>query len=163
MLFFMEEYMVKKYHVPFLGLPFEVWQAGPVVKDLFIDLSDGPFLLEDYIATDIHDGGVYIRAIRDFDDAEFSECEIEMMDAVLCKYGTKTAKQLVAEVHKKGSLWYEAAKSHQLLDAFRKHECNSSDYQINFAEALAPCAAESYMESLETHQVADRLKTQAYV
>lgn len=45
LLYLMEEYMVKRYHVPFLALPFEVWQAGPVVKDVFIDLSDGPYIL----------------------------------------------------------------------------------------------------------------------
>lgn len=45
----MEEYMVKRYHVPFMGLPFEIWQVGPVAKDIFIDLSDGPFLLKDFV------------------------------------------------------------------------------------------------------------------
>ena len=40
LLFLMEEYMVKRYHVPFLALPYEVWQAGPVAKDIFIDLRN---------------------------------------------------------------------------------------------------------------------------
>ena len=40
LLYLMEEYSVKRFQTPFLGLPFEVWQAGPVVKDLFIDLSE---------------------------------------------------------------------------------------------------------------------------
>lgn len=43
LLYLMEERMVLRYHVPFLGIPFEVWQAGPVAKDVFIDLSDGPY------------------------------------------------------------------------------------------------------------------------
>ena len=34
LLYFMEEYSVKRFHTPFLGLPFEVWQSGPVVKDV---------------------------------------------------------------------------------------------------------------------------------
>ena len=46
LLYLMEERMALKFHVPFIGIPFEVWQAGPVAKDVFIDLSDGPFLLK---------------------------------------------------------------------------------------------------------------------
>lgn len=52
LLYLMEEEMVLYYHVPFLGLPYEVWQAGPVSKDVFIDLSDGPYLLKDYVTTE---------------------------------------------------------------------------------------------------------------
>lgn len=50
LLYFMEEYSVRRYHTPFLGLPFEVWQAGPVVKDVFIDLSETPVILDGYVA-----------------------------------------------------------------------------------------------------------------
>ena len=46
LLYLMEERMALKYHVPFIGIPFEVWQAGPVAKDVFIDLSDGPYISE---------------------------------------------------------------------------------------------------------------------
>ena len=36
LLYLMEEHMALKYHVPFIGMPYEVWQAGPVAKDVFI-------------------------------------------------------------------------------------------------------------------------------
>ena len=29
--------MALKYHVPFIGMPYEVWQAGPVASDLFLE------------------------------------------------------------------------------------------------------------------------------
>ena len=75
LLFLMEEYMVKRYHVPFMGLPFEIWQAGPVAKDIFIDLSDGPFLLKDFVKTEVQKDATYIRAIKPFCDDEFADCE----------------------------------------------------------------------------------------
>ena len=78
-------------------------QAGPVAKDVFVDISDGPFLLKDFIKTSYHDGGIFVEATTDFDDGKFSECEIEMMDEVLAKYGSKTAAELVAETHKPGN------------------------------------------------------------
>lgn len=35
LLYLMEERMVLIYHVPFLGIPYEVWQAGPVAHISF--------------------------------------------------------------------------------------------------------------------------------
>ena len=84
--------MVMRYHVPFLALPYEVWQAGPVAKDIFIDLSDGVSLLNDYVRTEMVDNGTYIVAVKSFCDDEFSDCEIEMMDASIKKHGHKTAR-----------------------------------------------------------------------
>lgn len=51
----------------------------------------------------------FIEAIADFDDSEFSKCEIEIMDYVLVRYGNMTASDLFLETCKKDSLWYRAA------------------------------------------------------
>lgn len=163
LLYLMEERMVLKYHVPFLGIPYEVWQAGPVAKDVFIDLSDGPYLLKDYVKTEMHHTGTYIVSVKPFDDDEFSDCEIEMMDDVLHKYGKMTASELVEETHKKGTLWYLEASQSGLLEAFRNHECNNSDLCIDFTKAMTPCAAEFYRESLDFHQTANILNISAHV
>lgn len=159
----MEERMALKYHVPFIGIPFEVWQAGPVAKDVFIDLSDGPYLLKNFVKTDFKDGGTFIEAIADFDDSEFSECEIEMMDEILAKYGNMTASDLVSETHKEGTLWYRIAVRTGLLEAFNKHECNNSDKQIDFTEAMADCVADDYRESLNIRQTANLLNAESHV
>lgn len=163
LLYLMEERMALKYHVPFIGLPFEVWQAGPVAKDVFVDLSDGPFLLKGFVKTTIRDGGIYVDAISDFDDSEFSECEIEMMDDVLAKYGNMTASELVAVTHKQGGPWHQAAARAGLLEAFDRHECNNSDVQIDFAESMSPCAADDYRDSLAIRQTANQLNVEANV
>lgn len=163
LLYFMEEYMVKRFHTPFLALPYEVWQAGPVAKDVFIDLSDGPYILKDFVKTEVRDNGIYILPNTAFCDDEFSEVEIEMMEEVLHKYGNMTASQLVTETHKQDTLWYNVAKKYDLLEPFAKHECNNSDYRIDFSLALAPCVAEAYRESLAIKQTATILKAEANV
>ena len=163
LLYLMEERMVLKYHVPFLGIPYEVWQAGPVAKDVFIDLSDGPYLLKDYVKTEILHAATYIVSVKPFCDDEFSECEIDMMDAILHKYGKMTAAELVNETHKKGTLWYKEASQSGLLEAFQNHECNNSDIKIDFTKAMTPCAAEYYQESLDIHQTANLLSISAHV
>ena len=162
LLYLMEERMVLRYHVPFLGIPYEVWQAGPVAKDVFIDLSDGPYLLKDYVRTEMLHGATYIVAAKSFSDDEFSECEIEMMDDILDKYGKMTAAELVNETHRKGTLWYREASENGLLEAFQKHECNNSDLKIDFTKAMAPCAAAYYRESLDVRQTANLLNTNAH-
>ena len=163
LLFLMEEYMVKRYHIPFLALPYEVWQAGPVAKDVFIDLSDSGELLQDFVITEIRENGMYIKGIRPFCDDEFSDCEIEMMDEIIKKHGHKTAKQLVEEVHKEGSLWYEVAKENGLLEDFANGVSNNSSCLIDFSRGLSDCAKEYYQESLAIHQTANILKAQANV
>lgn len=162
LLYLMEERMALKYHIPFIGIPFEVWQIGPVAKDVFVDLSDSPYLLKNFVKTDFKDGGTFIEAIADFDDNEFSECEIEMMDEILAKYGNMTASDLVSETHKEGTLWYRTAVRTGLLEAFNKYECNNSDQQIDFTEEMTDCAAEDYRESLNIRP-ANLLNTESHI
>lgn len=163
LLYLMEERMALKYHIPFIGIPFEVWQIGPVAKDVFVDLSDSPYLLKNFVKTDFKDGGTFIEAIADFDDNEFSECEIEMMDEILAKYGNMTASDLVSETHKEGTLWYRTAVRTGLLEAFNKYECNNSDQQIDFTEEMTDCTAEDYRESLNIRQTANLLNTESHI
>jgi len=156
LLYLMEERSALKYQQPFLAIPYEVWQAGPVPKDIFIDLSDGPVLLSSYVETEpvkLDDGktALYVHPIAAFDDSDFSAYEIRLMDEVLKEYGDKTATELVDIVHKENTLWYQIAKEHGLLEAFKNHESNNSDYVIDFAKAMLPCAADYYREALAIH------------
>lgn len=112
--------------------------------------------------TDFRNGSVFIETIADFDDNEFSECEMEMMDEVLAKYGDMTAADLASETNKKDSLWYRTAERTGLLGAFNKRECNNSNKRINFAEVMTDYAAEDYRESLNIRQTANLLKAESY-
>ena len=119
--------------------------------------------MKNYIKTENHHSGTYITPVRSFCDDEFSECELQLMDEVLQKYGKMSASELVEETHKKGTLWYQEASQNGLLEAFQNHECNNSDLRIDFTKAMTPCAAEFYNESLDLHQTANNLSIAAYV
>ena len=56
LLYLLEECYVKKYSIPLLDIDFEVWQAGPVNREVYIELSDTPIMLNGYIET-IPEGG----------------------------------------------------------------------------------------------------------
>lgn len=159
LLYLMEEHFALRYQMPFLGIPFEVWQAGPVAKDVFVDLSDGPVLLSDYVAVEQDGMGQFIVPKGGFDEDEFSRNELKVMQDVIARFGGMSASELVQYTHRPGSLWYNEAKEHGLLDAFEKKCCNSSDVIIDFTKAMTPCDADFYAENLEMHRASNHYGT----
>lgn len=149
LLYFMEEYSVVRFKTPFLGLPFEVWQAGPVVKDVFVDLSEIPVLLDGFVERVQVDGSTYVKAASEFSDDEFSDNDMVVMDDVIARYGKKTATELVQLTHKEGSPWWKVAKEHGLLEAFEQKLMNNSDYEIDLSLELPECSKDFYKENLE--------------
>lgn len=158
LLFLMEERMVQQYHVPFLAIPFSVWHLGPVSVDVFEELSDGPTLLDDYISILQSGNGIKVLCKRAFDDDEFSDAELLVMDAVMDKYGHMTSDQLVAETHKVGSLWQVTAKEHGLLDDFAAKRANSSTVVLDMGRQLCPDARAYYDEVLATRMMANQMQ-----
>lgn len=158
LMYLLERDSIIKYNTPFFGIKFEVWQAGPVAKDIFIDLSDSPVLLREYITTHSRDGGTYIEAKREFIDDEFSDNDIEIMEHVIKAYGGKTAKQLVTLLHKSSTAWYDAAKKNGLLEAFNANRLNHSDVEVDFTHYLTGCNAERYLEVKEVMESFNALK-----
>jgi len=158
LLYLMEESMVQKYHVPMLAIPFSVWRLGPVSVDVFEELSDGPVLLSDFIALEFNGQGIRVTPKREFTDDEFSDAELQVMEQVMEKYGWMNSEQLINETHKNGSLWYETAKEHDLLEDFEQKRANSSNIIIDMGRHLCPDHREYYQEILENRQIANLLR-----
>ena len=158
LLYLMEENMVQKYHVPMLAIPFSVWRLGPVSVDVFEELSDGPVLLSDFIALEFNGQRIRVTPKREFTDDEFSDAELQVMEQVMEKYGWMNSEQLINETHKNGSLWYETAKEHDLLEDFEQKRANSSNIIIDMGRHLCPDHREYYQEILENRQIANLLR-----
>lgn len=160
LLYLFEEEMVKKYHIPFFGIPYFVWVYGPVQNDVFVDLSDGPILFGNYIAK--AENGMFVPNAS-FDEDEFSDAELNIMESVIEEYGQKPASQLVAFLHKDGSLWYKAAKRYGLLESFNSREANNSSIEIDFSELLDEEGKEHYLDTLSMYQASNEMKISSYV
>lgn len=160
LLFLMEERMVQKYHVPMLSIPYSVWRLGPVSVDVFEELSDGPVLLADFVTLQFNGQGIMVKPSRDFDEDEFSDAELEVMAEVMEKYGDMNSDQLIAETHREGSLWFETAKEHGLLEDFDQKRANTSSVIIDMARFLSPADREYYEESRELHESANRMRVE---
>ena len=158
LLFLMEERMVQQYHVPFLALPFSVWRLGPVSVDVFEELSDGPVLLDDYISIQMNGTCIKVIGKREFDDEEFSDAELAVMESIMKKYGNMTSEQLISETHKEGSLWQLTAQEHDLLDDFNSKRANSSTVILDMGRQLCPDAREYYEEALTNRQNANLMQ-----
>ena len=164
LLYIMESTMVRKYRVPFLAIPYEVWKWGPVQKDLYADLSDHLFLMKDYISAYTSDDRKYFKAKVDFCDDEFSQIELNVMDEVLQAYGKMSATQLERLLHKPNSLWYKLAEKNNVLDSFADGTCNNTEIKIDFSELLrSPAEKEEYKENLAIQRTANILNAHVNV
>ena len=160
LLYLMEELSVRQYNTPFLGIPFSVWRLGPVSVDVFEELSDGPVILGDFITLQFNGQGVRVTPVagREFNDDEFSDNDISVMEKVMKKYGDMDSEALIALTHKEGSLRYETAKEHGLLQDFEQKRANSSNIVIDMARGLCPDARNMYEETLEIRDFANRMR-----
>ncbi len=155
LLYLLEESYVKRYSIPFLEIEFEVWQAGPVARDIFIELSDSPDLLHNFIKISKTAEATYIKPIINFCDDEFSDNEIEMLETVVEKFGRLSASELVHLTHRKSSNWYHVAKQNNLLHLFEKGLTKSSDEKIDFSWYLDEENKTIYNAQIEHNKLID--------
>ena len=158
LLFLMEENMIQRYHVPFLGIPFSVWRMGPVSVDVFEELSDGPTLLEEYIILQFNGQGIKVAPKKIFEEDEFSNAELEMMERVMAKYGHMNSEELIKETHRDGGLWKITAEEKGLLEDFEQRRANSSNVVIDMGRQLCSDARAFYNETLEVRQAANLMR-----
>ena len=119
------------------------------MKDVFIDVSETPVLLDGYVTKEVVGDATYILPAKSFVDDEFSDNDLLVMDEVMKKYGDKTAKELVGITHRKGSLWYMVAERNNLLASFENKLMNNSDCVIDFAEELTETGKDFYRDQID--------------
>lgn len=159
LLYFLDEISIKKFAVPFIGLNYEVWQFGPVAQDVFIDLSDNPVMLKEYISIKkeyvkaLGNDVTFIKPLKQFSDDEFSSNDFEVLEYVVEHLGGLSALELTELTHKPTSLWFKNAKENNLLEAFDKGLLNASNCLIDFTQLLDQYKTEIYNNYIETKQI----------
>ena len=110
LIYLIEELSIKKYGSPFFNIRFDVWKLGPVSRDLYVEVTSEPELLEPYIIKESSKGAVFIKPKKPFSDDEFSDREISLLQDIVKVYGNYSADQLIALTHRKHSPWYITAE-----------------------------------------------------
>lgn len=133
LLFLLEEASIKKYGHPFFGIDFQIWKLGPVVKDIYIDLSEEHLeLLSDYIKRDETNSSVFTGK-ADFNDDEFSDNDIHLLKTISDFAKDKSASVLVKHTHSPNSLWRKSAINNGVLELLEKELTNNTEFNIDFS------------------------------
>ncbi len=160
LLFLLEEKSIKDLGVPFFGFEFKVWQFGPVVGEVYNDLNDRDLpLLSRYIKR-VEANTDEFEAVTEFNDDEFSENDIYLMNEIVAFARNKTATDLVNVTHGKNSLWLKAAKENDLIEGFENKTITTTDIIIDFSSLIQDddYLKERYESSLEYFQFNNLLK-----
>ncbi len=131
LVFIIEEISIKKYGLPFFDLRFDVWKLGPVSKDLFVELSEEPVLLADFIRREVNENNTFIYPKKAFSDDEFSDLEIELLKQISERFLYCTASELISVTHRKDSPWFKTASEHGVLELLESGQLNTTDIEIN--------------------------------
>lgn len=160
-LFLLEEASIKKYGYPFFGIDFQIWKLGPVAKDIFIDLSEEPpFLLSGYIARDENNPS-YFKSFRDFNDDEFSDNDIELLQIISSFVKDKNASTLVNITHSQNSLWRKSAIKNGVMELLEDELINSTEFNVDFSLLFEnnSIMIEKYAEMKENLEFSKHLKS----
>lgn len=135
LLFLIDQEAVLEKGIPITWLEYKAWKLGPVPQDLFYSKNDGYNKFSDYISFEKKKGNnsVLVKPVKDFDDSEFSEWDLEIIDRVLNQYGQKTAGQLIFLTHEKDSLWDKTVKKAGIKFSA---DNRTSDKVLNFLELI---------------------------
>lgn len=133
LLYLIEEKSIKKFGYPFFGVDFQLWQFGPVLKDIYIDLSEETLqILNAYIARATYDNNIFV-ANAEFNDDEFSDDNIYLLESIANFAKHKTARDLVDFTHNENSLWKLSALKNGVYEKLESKAIKSTEYLIDFS------------------------------
>ncbi|MFP5040488.1 Panacea domain-containing protein [Parasediminibacterium sp. JCM 36343] len=160
LLFLLEENSIEEFGVPFFGFDFKVWQFGPVVPLVYNDFNEELKILSKYIKV-VSPSIEEYEAIAEFDDGEFSDNDLYLLDRIKNFARHKTATDLVNHTHKKGSLWQNAVDENNLKESFENKTLKTTDISIDFFTLVKndQYLKERYQSSLEYIQFNNYLKS----
>ena len=150
LIYLIDELSTARNGIPFLGLEYKVWQAGPVNSDLYEELNQ-PYLLESFIELEQDPKGIKIVAKKEFSDDEFSEMDLNLLKEIAHRYKNTPAEKLVEITHRKSAPWYIIASENNLLDAFNDKRINTTDIPVDLTLLIRndPQKLAMYKENIE--------------
>lgn len=136
LLYLIDETAVKETGVPVTGLDYKVWKMGPVPYGVYVDLMhNGSEQLSTFAEAKPGEADwKLIESTGKFDDSEFSDYEMDLIDRIVNQFGYHHIDSLIDLVHEEGSLWKRIVEKYHLEKKF-KHE-STSTHKIDFSELI---------------------------
>jgi uncharacterized phage-associated protein len=166
LLYLIDETAYMRTGVSVTWLDYKVWEMGPVAEELYNELrydqsllqNGEPLNLESFIQTEKTEGfggqtQITIRPKGPYRLGEFSAYEKELLDNVIDRFGSYTAKQLINLLHEENTLWHKHVTDNDLKLNFQVYG-KKSNHTIDFAELIKDdpikqLAAQSAFESMQ--------------
>ena len=160
LVYIIEEKSIEKRSMPFFNLDFEVWKFGPVCQNLYVEFTEEPTLLKNYIKKRNTRNGFVFDKNSSFNDDEFSDSDIYLMDEIINEFSGANCNDLVEYTHRENSLWYNTAKENGVLELLLNEQIPTTNLKINFEELFKnePSKLEFYHEHLEFLNFVSSLK-----
>ena len=134
LIYILDEVSIKKSGIPFFNLDYKIWQYGPVSEELFIELSDQPSLLKNFIKQNTKGE---IESYKSFDDGEFSDNDMELLDYVIDLFASKTATELVNYTHRQPTPWYKTADKNGVLELLENGNITNTEILVDMADLVS--------------------------
>jgi uncharacterized phage-associated protein len=169
LLYLIDETSYMNTGVPVTWLDYKVWEMGPVAEELYNELRYDQSLvqngeninLESFIETEkvvSYNGQsqIIIRPCGNYDLGEFSAYEKDLVDNIIDRFGSYSAKQLIDLLHESNTLWHKYVSENDLQLSFKVYG-KKSNRTIDFAELikdepLKQLAAQSAFESMQMQE-----------
>ncbi len=174
LLYLIDETAYMRTGVPVTWLDYKVWEMGPVAEELYNELRfdqklvqyDKPLSLESFIRTEkkeLPEGYTQINIFPegDYNLGELSAFEKELIDNIVDRFGTYTAKQLIELLHETNTLWHKCVTDNNLKLNFKVYS-KKSNHTIDFSELIKndpvlQMAAQAAFESMQFQEEMDNL------
>lgn len=140
LLYIIDETSVSETGVPVTGLDYGVWKMGPVAKDVYIDLVKDNSRQLGYFAEakkqDLRNEreGAQVISVNSFDDSEFSDYDLDLVDRIIEEHGFKSPELLITRLHGEDTLWFKIVQLNGLEKLFENEY--TSPHKIDFTELL---------------------------
>jgi uncharacterized phage-associated protein len=160
LVYIIEEKSIERRGMPFFNLDFEVWKFGPVCQNLYVEFSEEPILLKKFIKKRNIKNGFVFDKNASFNDDEFSDSDIFLIDEIIKEFSGANCNDLVAYTHRENSLWYNTAKENGVLELLLNEEIPTTNLKIDFTELIKdePSKLEFYYEHKEFLNFVSSLK-----
>lgn len=136
LLYIIDETSVKETGVPVTGLDYKVWRMGPVAYAVYSDFThNNSEKLNFFAEAKAGDGDTKrIESTNRFDDSEFSDYEMRLIDGVVKEYGALDGSALINLLHEEGSLWKKIVDEKGLELRFNTEP--TSPYKMDLVELI---------------------------
>ncbi len=135
LMFFIDQEATKIKGTPITWLDYKAWQFGPVSPELFYSKNKGFNKFSNFVNFDSTgtSNACIVKPIKSFDNSEFSDWDLEIIEDVLKKYGKLNTDELVQLTHEEGSLWDKAVKESKIRFST---DNKTSDISLDFLELI---------------------------